>query len=114
MSEVKLNLIDSQQVFHGTIHGSVVDACVAALSAEPETIAELTSALTRYIRRLDDRSPFATFNTVTHHSSLFGWCSSLITLYCGWHFASCCPKLLCARYDDSGSARARNSHVLAR
>lgn len=68
MSEVKLNLVDSQQVFHGTIHGSVVDACVAALSAEPETIAELSSALTRYIKRLDDRSPFATFHS--SHSSV--------------------------------------------
>lgn len=68
MSEVKLNLIDSQQVFHGTIHGSVVDACVAALSAEPETIAELSSALTRYIKPLDDRSPFATFHSSVHSS----------------------------------------------
>ena len=63
MSEVKLNLIDTQQVLHGTIHGSVADACVAALSAEPETITELTSALTRYIKPLDDRSPFATFHS---------------------------------------------------
>ena len=61
MSEVKLNLIDTQQILHGTIHGSVADACVAALSAEPETIAELTSALTRYIKPLDDCSPFPTF-----------------------------------------------------
>jgi len=63
MSEVKLNLIDTQQVLHGTIHGSVADACVAALSAEPETIAELRSALTRYIKPLDDCSPFATFHS---------------------------------------------------
>lgn len=63
MSEVKLNLIDTQQVLHGTIHGSVADACIAALSAEPETIAELSLALTRYIKRLDDCSPFATFQS---------------------------------------------------
>jgi hypothetical protein len=42
MSEVRLNLIDSLRILQGTIHGSVVDACVAALSAEPETIAEPT------------------------------------------------------------------------
>jgi hypothetical protein len=48
MSEVKLNLVDAERVLHGTIHGSLVDACVAALSAEPETIAELEDALARY------------------------------------------------------------------
>ncbi|MDQ6653350.1 MAG: hypothetical protein M3Y84_11460, partial [Acidobacteriota bacterium] len=61
MSEVKLNLIDSQETLHGTIHGAIVDACVAALSAEPETIAELTLALARYIKALDEVSPFASF-----------------------------------------------------
>lgn len=50
MSEVRLNLIDKKQILRGTIHGSIVDACVAALSAEPETIAELEAALTRYVR----------------------------------------------------------------
>jgi len=48
MSEVKLNLVDAERVLHGTIHGGVVEACVAALSAEPETIAELEAALARY------------------------------------------------------------------
>jgi hypothetical protein len=69
MSEVKLNLIDTQQVLHGTIHGSVADACVAALSAEPETIAELTAALSRYIKPLDDRSPFASFHSSVNSSA---------------------------------------------
>jgi hypothetical protein len=68
MSEVKLNLVDNQQVLHGTIHGSVADACVAALSAEPETIAELSAALARYIKPLDDRCPFATFRSAAHAS----------------------------------------------
>jgi hypothetical protein len=45
MSEVRLNFIDSQKILLGTIHGSVVAACVAALSAEPETIVELEAAL---------------------------------------------------------------------
>ena len=63
MSEVKLNLIDAQQVLHGTIHGSVADACVAALSAEPETIAELQAALTRYIKPRDDSGPFESFRS---------------------------------------------------
>ena len=50
MSEIKLNLIDAQQILHGTIHGSIGDACVAALSAEPETIAELEASLARYMK----------------------------------------------------------------
>src|SRR6185503_17408362 len=50
MSEVKLNLVDAERVLHGTIHGSVADYCVAALSAEPETIAELEAALARYVK----------------------------------------------------------------
>jgi len=49
MSEVKLNLIDARQILCGTIHGSIGEACVAALSAEPESIAELEAALKRYI-----------------------------------------------------------------
>jgi hypothetical protein len=54
MSEVRLNLIDPLQILQGTIHGSVVDACVAALSAEPETIAELDAALARTIKPTGD------------------------------------------------------------
>jgi hypothetical protein len=49
MSEVKLNLIDGRQILCGTIHGSIGDACVAALSAEPESVSELEAALKRYM-----------------------------------------------------------------
>src|SRR5882724_4980039 len=66
MSELKLNLIDSQEILHGTIHGSVADAAIAALSAEPETIPELVAALARYIKPRDDSSPFQTFRTAAH------------------------------------------------
>ena len=65
MSEVKLNLIDSETILTGTIHGSVVDSCIAALSAEPETIRELVTALERYIKPNDDLSPFAGFHPRT-------------------------------------------------
>jgi hypothetical protein len=61
MSEVKLNLVDAQRILTGTIHGSVADSCVAALSAEPETIAELASALGRYIKPDETSPPFACF-----------------------------------------------------
>jgi hypothetical protein len=62
MSEVKLNLIDSQTILTGTIHGSIVDSCIAALSAEPERIPELATALGRYIKLSDDENPFAWFH----------------------------------------------------
>ena len=63
MSEVKLNLIDAQNILTGTIHGSVADSCVAALSAEPETITELEAALGRYIRPQAEFGPFASFRS---------------------------------------------------
>src|SRR5258705_9585545 len=63
MSEVKLNLVDVERVLYGTIHGSVADSCVAALSAEPETIAELSAALARYIKPRDECSQFASFHS---------------------------------------------------
>jgi hypothetical protein len=62
MSEVKLNIVDSNQVLHGKIHGSVVNAAVAALSAEPETISELEAALDRYEKRTDGFRHFAGFD----------------------------------------------------
>jgi hypothetical protein len=62
MSEVKLNLIDAQNTISGTIHGSMADACVAALSAEPETVAELAAALARYSKPAGDGSPFGWFH----------------------------------------------------
>lgn len=69
MSEVKLNLIDSTRVLQGEIHGSVADSCVAALSAEPETIAELEAALTRYRRSLDGRGHFASFRSQDYRAN---------------------------------------------
>src|SRR5204862_701689 len=64
MSEVKLNLVDTERVLNGTIHGSIADACVAALSAEPETIAELEAALARYIKPNSSNSKFASFHSI--------------------------------------------------
>jgi len=48
MSEIKLNLLDSHTLVTATVHGSVGDALVAALSAGPETIDELEAALKRF------------------------------------------------------------------
>jgi hypothetical protein len=63
MSEIKLNLIDSQQILQGAIHGSIGDACIAALSAEPETITELEAALVRYLKPIDERSAIGWLRT---------------------------------------------------
>ena len=61
MSEVRLNIIDTQAVINGTIHGSVADAVIASLSAEPETIAELEVALGRFSKF--DEPPFVLFRS---------------------------------------------------
>lgn len=45
MSEIKLNLLDSHASIIATVHGSIGDALVAALSADPETLDELEMAL---------------------------------------------------------------------
>ena len=41
MSETRLVIVDAEANYEGTIHASMIDACIAALSAEPETFAEL-------------------------------------------------------------------------
>jgi hypothetical protein len=63
MSEVKLNLVDAQQILHGTVHGSIADRCVAALSAEPETITELEAALARYMKPTGQYGAFRSFRS---------------------------------------------------
>lgn len=65
MSELKLNLVDAKGVISGTIHGSVAERCLAALSAEPETISELEAALARYMKPREGEPPFSWFR----HSS---------------------------------------------
>ncbi len=77
MSEVKLNLVDTERVLNGTIHGSIADACVAALSAEPETIAELEAALARYIKPNSSNSKFASFRSIACPAS-FGSPSAVV------------------------------------
>ena len=66
MSEVRLNILDASRAICGTIHGSVADAAVAALSAEPETIGELQDAVARFIKPVNDFGPFAVFHADTN------------------------------------------------
>lgn len=61
MSYIRLNIIDKTQTINGEVQGYLSAALVAALTAEPETIDELSLALARFIKLLRDLSPFAWF-----------------------------------------------------
>jgi hypothetical protein len=80
MSEVNLNLIDAERILHGPIHGSVADACVAALTAEPETIAELEISLARYIKPLrGDVNHFGSF-VASSHVDINPWDAGIVII----------------------------------
>jgi len=66
MSELRLNILDAGGAICGTVHSSVADAAVAALSAEPETIEELQDAMARFIKPVNDCQPFAVFDAGTN------------------------------------------------
>ena len=59
MSCIRLVLTDHDQRLGGDVHGSIGDAAIAALSAEPETIHELELALARFVKRPGEWSPLA-------------------------------------------------------
>jgi hypothetical protein len=61
MSELRLNIIDRQAVINGCVHDGIADAVIAALSADPETIAELDAALDRFIKPAGDVRPLTAF-----------------------------------------------------
>ncbi|HEX7377564.1 MAG TPA: hypothetical protein VF278_10655 [Pirellulales bacterium] len=56
MSEVRLVLRDAAREISGVCHGSTADHLIAALSAEPETIAELEKAVEHFYKRGDGHS----------------------------------------------------------
>src|SRR5205814_1285197 len=59
MSETRLNILDNSRIYHGVLHASIADRCIAALSAEPETFAELEAALGRYQKPSDSLGSLA-------------------------------------------------------
>src|SRR5258705_5873057 len=61
MSNLRLNITDQNQTIHDTVHLYFVEALLAALTAEPETIEELGLALARFIKPPENRSPFSEF-----------------------------------------------------
>lgn len=66
MSEIRINILDKDRGVCGEVHGSTGDAIMAALSAEPETIDELSFAFLRYREPGDEYSPFNHFLTHTN------------------------------------------------
>lgn len=57
MSCIRLNLTDHYRTISGEVHGSIGDAVIASLGAEPETIHELELALARFLKpTLDSKS----------------------------------------------------------
>lgn len=61
MSVITLNLLDRYGARKGQVHAGLLESIVAALSAEPESIAELEAALTRFRKPVDERSVFSHF-----------------------------------------------------
>ena len=79
MSELKLNLIDSQKILRGKIHGSVADRTVAALTAEPETVDELKVAVARYEKSAIDLDLFSSFSE-SHEIDQLSWDAGLMII----------------------------------
>jgi len=61
MSEIKVNIIDAGGAISGTLHGSFMDALIASLCAEPETIGEFETALKRFVKSDSDWAPLKHF-----------------------------------------------------
>lgn len=61
MSEVKIVVRDAEEDRSGTVHGSVADWFVAALSADPVSISELDAAIDRFALKSPDRGHMAHF-----------------------------------------------------
>ena len=61
MSEIRINIFDEKRAVSGTLHGSLGEFLVAALTAEPETIEELETAVERFVKRESDWSFFRSF-----------------------------------------------------
>lgn len=59
MSEVRLTIRDAEGDWSGTVSGSMADRAIAALSADPSTLAELETACARFEKPNPGRSFFA-------------------------------------------------------
>jgi hypothetical protein len=55
MSEVRLVVREPARDWSGTVHGSLADCAIAALSADPVSLAELETACARFAKPIADR-----------------------------------------------------------
>ncbi len=62
MSELRINILDGSRAVNGTLHGSLADAVLAGLAAEPETIEELEDAMVRFAKPADNERHLAGFS----------------------------------------------------
>jgi hypothetical protein len=62
MSEIRINILDASRAVTGTLHGSIADAVLAGLAAEPETIEELENAMARFAKPADNERHLAQFS----------------------------------------------------
>ena len=62
MSEIRINILDASRAVNGTLHGSIADAILAGLAAEPETIEELEHAMARFAKPADNKRHLAEFS----------------------------------------------------
>jgi hypothetical protein len=77
MSETRLNILDHSGIYEGVIHASIADRCIAALSAEPETLAELEEALARYEKPADGTGALASLRP-SHQINFELWDAGLV------------------------------------
>jgi hypothetical protein len=63
MSEIRINILDASRAINGTLHGSLADAVLAGLSAEPETIEELEDSMARFAKPADNGQRLAGFSS---------------------------------------------------
>jgi hypothetical protein len=61
MSEIRINILDASRAINGDLHGSLADAILAGLSAEPETIEELEDSMARFAKPADSEQHLAGF-----------------------------------------------------
>jgi hypothetical protein len=62
MSEIRINILDASHAINGALHGSMADAILAGLSAEPETIEELKDSMARFAKPVDNMRHLAEFS----------------------------------------------------
>lgn len=61
MSYIRLTISDKSGSISGEMHGSMTEALIATLTAEPETIEEFKCAFSRYVETESDWGPFHCF-----------------------------------------------------